>query len=402
MMSVHPLETAEGALLMECLKPPARQDPARLSSLADAPGLRPELALQRAAEHGAAGFMQRALRQVPGAGPVSLREGIDAMATLVRMRNMKLATDLGEVMGALQGAGVRALTFKGPTTSLQLHGDVGIRPSNDLDVLVPPDALNEAMRLVTGLGFRRDPKFDLRDMEPNLAHHIAYLRGGTTLEVHVRLFSNAGFANESFDVLWPGRRPCTIPGGPVATLDVGRQALHLALHGSWHGFGCLKWLADIGALLNDSAEISWTDLLEDAEHSEWRRPLLLALHLASEALELPLSPAVEERVTADKRFLDRKASTCVRRWFPEEAPVDRRTLEGVFFRLGLLESANVLRELKRLLFRPNSADWNMLPFLSPRTPVVFSIIRPLRIVFRYTGAAAQLAWRRLFPKSTPS
>jgi hypothetical protein len=53
----------------------------------------------------------------------------------------------------LADAGVRSVALKGPLLGEAIYGDPGRRPSSDIDLLVSPEQLQTAVRVVRGLGY---------------------------------------------------------------------------------------------------------------------------------------------------------------------------------------------------------------------------------------------------------
>ena len=62
-----------------------------------------------------------------------------------------------EVLDTLNKAGIRALSLKGSVLARDLHGDVATRSSIDVDVLVAPADLRDAVAAVAELGWRWEP-----------------------------------------------------------------------------------------------------------------------------------------------------------------------------------------------------------------------------------------------------
>jgi hypothetical protein len=74
-------------------------------------------------------------------------------------RKWGTATELAslEVLHQLEVAGIRALPLKGSLLARELYGDVAARSSIDIDVLVAPDDLRNAVTAVAELGWRWQP-----------------------------------------------------------------------------------------------------------------------------------------------------------------------------------------------------------------------------------------------------
>jgi Uncharacterised nucleotidyltransferase len=58
-----------------------------------------------------------------------------------------------QASGALSNAGIRSAPLKGPQLSESIHGDAGRRLSSDIDLLVAPEQLDEAVAVVRQLGY---------------------------------------------------------------------------------------------------------------------------------------------------------------------------------------------------------------------------------------------------------
>ena len=71
-------------------------------------------------------------------------------------RRWGAATELAslEILDRLTTEGIRALPLKGSLLARELYGDVGARSSIDIDILVAPEDLRDAVRVLSELGWR--------------------------------------------------------------------------------------------------------------------------------------------------------------------------------------------------------------------------------------------------------
>jgi Uncharacterised nucleotidyltransferase len=69
------------------------------------------------------------------------------------MRALMLDTTLRRVVTALEDAGVPTLPIKGTTLADRVHGDPGLRPTTDVDVLVPRAQIRSAVDALQALGY---------------------------------------------------------------------------------------------------------------------------------------------------------------------------------------------------------------------------------------------------------
>lgn len=103
-------------------------------------------------------------RVVARAGPDAfprLRRGVYDTADKTRSRGEIQAVVQGAVLERLTEAGIAAAPLKGPDLALRVHGDLALRPCADIDVIVAPDRLRDAVGVVQTLGYGAGPSPDV-------------------------------------------------------------------------------------------------------------------------------------------------------------------------------------------------------------------------------------------------
>ena len=80
-----------------------------------------------------------ALKRVPGLEiPQLARQELQKRSDACRMQAMRHCIHLASMLKAFNRAGIPVMPMKGPILSLELYGDVGLRQSHDLDLMVTP------------------------------------------------------------------------------------------------------------------------------------------------------------------------------------------------------------------------------------------------------------------------
>ncbi|WP_176444969.1 nucleotidyltransferase domain-containing protein [Paenibacillus herberti] len=194
---------------------------------------------------------------------------------------MMLAGESSRIHDELEVSGVRSLFLKGPTLAFELYGDLSLRNSSDLDILIDLKAVSGNLftldRLMERLGYQTD------DFEPSLfnewkwrQHHRTYYNSltKTFVEIHWRL-SPGPLMEPSFEELWRERRRSNLPSCSVYYLGSTHLFYYLTLHGARHGWFRLRWLLDMDRLLRRN--VDW-----DAVRKLLRR--FQALHLGDQTL----------------------------------------------------------------------------------------------------------------------
>ena len=98
----------------------------------------------------------------------------------IAARTLALDLTMGEVVRALDAAGIDCLLLKGPALARRLYGNVpGIRNYGDIDLLVPPGHFGDAGRVLASLGFEDHGK-RIRASEAAGLPARPWRRGGDT------------------------------------------------------------------------------------------------------------------------------------------------------------------------------------------------------------------------------
>jgi len=174
---------------------------------------------------------------------------------------LKLCAEMTEIDVLFGKNKIKTFFLKGPVLALELYGDISLRTSGDLDILVSIDQLEAVNDLLNKVGYTKDEYFSttLDDWKWR-HHHLTYYHSdkGIKLEVHWRL--NPGPSKEpSFRELWDRRSVVNFSGQNIHLLGKEDLFLFLVTHGARHGWSRLRWLVDIHKLINK--EMNWKSLI---------------------------------------------------------------------------------------------------------------------------------------------
>lgn len=168
----------------------------------------------------------------------------------VAARTLALDLTMGEVVRALDAAGIDCMLLKGPVLARRLYGNVpGIRNYGDIDLLVPPGHFGDAGRVLASLGFEDDGK-KFRASEAAQLKARPWRRGGdtsVTVDLH-RGFHCVTDRSAWWDLLSLHRETILVEGQPVAIPDRAGCAAITALHAARPGSPA-KPVEDLGRAL---------------------------------------------------------------------------------------------------------------------------------------------------------
>jgi len=164
------------------------------------------------------------------------------------IRMLQMAGEMSRLCDEFAARSIRVIMLKGPVLGALLYGDMSLRISKDIDMLVSADDLERAEHALLELGYelyREVPRI-FNDWKWK-THHLAYVHAhsGIQVELHWKMNQDCG-KEPDFEELWSRRR---IFADSIAYLSEHDMFLQLVQHGARHGWFRLRWLLDIDRLL---------------------------------------------------------------------------------------------------------------------------------------------------------
>jgi hypothetical protein len=317
---------------------------------------------------------------------------MDVMRTLERktmkntMRMMQLCQETSVVSHVLTERGVRSIVLKGPAIAEDIYGDVALRTSNDLDILVAYRDVPKAADLLTEMGYEQVGK-----LPPNIlgdqkwrSHHVEYRHPlkGTCIEIHWRLHPGPG-KEPRFQELWERRRTSTRNGPSVHLLSQEDLFVFLIGHGARHAWFRLRWLADIDRMVRQPMD--WRKVVRLLAKYQQSHLAGQALLLAAKLIRSPMIGGLEQ--TTRRKRSEQSAEEAL--WFirnqvslhddfvPED--INRRHQR---YLLSIKSTSQKLLYYSNMLY-PYPIDERTLP-LPRQLHLLYLILRPILWAFRQT------------------
>lgn len=199
------------------------------------------------------------------------------------------------VLDAFESAGLKTLVLKGPALATLYYPDLGARPMQDFDILVPTHQAPDALGLLSTLGFTSKP----RDGEVFKPGYLSVIHGyqftdaeGFEMDLHWHVFPDC-CRPDSDDDLWAGAIPLDIEGLATRALNPADQLLHICVHGMrWNPVPPVRWAADAVLSMTRADGMDWSRLIGQATKRRFIIPLREALRYLHDALDAPVPPDV--------------------------------------------------------------------------------------------------------------
>ncbi|PEZ83320.1 nucleotidyltransferase family protein [Bacillus sp. AFS017274] len=285
---------------------------------------------------------------------------------------LQLSGEMEQISKLFNESDIRLLFLKGPVIAHDLYGDISLRTSKDLDIIIPMTDLEKAEEILITNGYEKENQPNFLNEWKWRNHHIAFFHkhNKIQIEVHWRLEPFPS-KEPSFNELWERKRTSTITRSPTYFLGKEDLFFYLVSHGARHGWFRLRWLLDIDLMLKKGLNLDKTEKL----FKKYKRQHLggQALILASQLLKTPINKRMKF-LTAGNR------SKVLSEWsifFIEEMNQFNYPKEYTV----LLKSKTQIFLTKMKAFYPDSRDVETIK-LPKSLHFLYFILRPFLLVWR--------------------
>jgi Uncharacterised nucleotidyltransferase len=208
--------------------------------------------------------------------------------------NQLLFKRAAEAIEALAAAGIETIVLKGASLAVLSYGDVGVRPMDDVDLLVPFARAGDAIESLRAAGWspeRDDP------VAWTKVHHSLGFTGPDGGQVDLHWFALWQPARD--EELWRTSTSLDLAGAATRAPSAADQLLLACVHGTpWSPLPPFRWIADATVVVRSAGEsLDWDRLVFEAE----RRRLTVASAAALAYLREEFGVAVPEATLARLR-----------------------------------------------------------------------------------------------------
>jgi Uncharacterised nucleotidyltransferase len=213
--------------------------------------------------------------------PASVWEDLrqDYLSSLITTRIQQ--EKIIEVIKALRQANLEVILLKGADIQHRLYGDPEVRPMVDLDVLLGPDDLPRAARVLAGIGYRLAPKY--RDPAPGywqlLGEAVHYINPTDNLllvDLHWEIGAMMYYYRIPYAPLRRDAQSISYNGSKVYILSSEHLLIHLGLNAHKDLLCAVLRVLDLILLLSRQS-VDWRRVMQEAAAFGCQRPVYLTL-----------------------------------------------------------------------------------------------------------------------------
>jgi hypothetical protein len=321
--------------------------------------------------------------------PVDIKSELRSRFERKAYQGLINAAELNRLYKVFQDNGIPVLPLKGSLLALQLYGNLALRHSGDIDLLIDPRQVDLADQILRKRYHRIVPAFHLTPYQKKqfdrLFQHVGYQHDqmNINVELHWRATYNRGFQTMDFAWLRSRAHPEPVPGSPLPAMSPEDSLLYLCAHGALHYWYRLFWLVDLAKAIQKYQGIDWDGLVATATKLGLVRPLVQGVILAHLFLDAPLADPVLAYARRDRKidYLIKEACwhiLCPLAPQPKALPL----LQCLKAQMGLLRLCSDFRYKFRTLQRISVGDYGEFMSLPDLLFPLYYLIRPILWMYR--------------------
>jgi Uncharacterised nucleotidyltransferase len=211
-------------------------------------------------------------------------------------RNQLLFTDGAALLSALEAAGVATMLLRGAAMAVAYHGDAGVRPMNDLDVLVRAGDMDRARRVAEAEGWRLvagSEPFERREAAAALRNDQ-----GRVIRLHWQPSRNVA-PEAGSEPMWQRAIEITFRDTATRVPSAADHLVYACIDGARANSGStLRWVTDGSVLIGAVPGLDWDAVVSEAGRHHVSLLVGEALRYLVEALDVDLPHGAVEALAA--------------------------------------------------------------------------------------------------------
>jgi len=353
--------------------------PGRLQQNVDWPML-----LRLADHHGVSSLLYQSLFSIgDSAAPTEVLQSLRRRHDINVHKCLFLTRELVHVLDNLDALGIEVMPYKGVVLSQILYGDMALRQSGDMDLLLHARDLPRTKKKASELGYTANLTLseaaERAYMRSGYECTFDHARGRNLLELQWAL--QPKFYSVDFDLTGVFSRAMTVSvaGRQAKTPSPEDLLLILSLHAAKHVWGRLIWLCDI-AQITKRPDVNWDWINSQAKALGIERIMHVTLLLAKSLLGAGIPSSPNSTLLSDAA--SHTLADSIRVEMANGVSCNAESLDYFWLMMRLRERrADRLRFLRRLTFTPGPGEWEAIQLPAGLFPL-YRVVRLWRLTAR--------------------
>lgn len=357
----------------------------RIRSLLHNP-IRWNILFQLADEHGVEPLLCQALQNLSDSIPPDEMQFLRRKYQTNLHKALFLSRELIRILERVSTLGVDVMPYKGLALAELLYGDIALRQTGDIDLLIRTQDLPIIRDAIRELGYTPHDSFtpaqERAYLKSGYEHAFDGTAGPNLLELQWAI--QPRFYAIDFDMAGLFARAVTVSvaGRLVKTPCPEDLLLVLSAHAAKHVWERLVWLCDIAQLVK-MPSLNWQRIWQDANRLGMSRILQVTLLAADRLLGATIPVSARAHLTDDSAL---RLTDELQAQIADEAPYNVESLSYFRLMMRLRERpADRLRFLNRLILTPGPGEWQAVRLPRPLFPL-YRLVRLSRLAARLVRA----------------
>ena len=320
--------------------------------------------------------------------PSNVLSDLRSRSQEVACYNLSLARELLAIVKLCKSQQIPVLPYKGSVLATLLYGNLTLRSSSDLDIVVLPTDFFKVKALLNKRGYQTVSAPTREDLQ-EICYRSNYECPLISKDSKIIVELHPAFADPC--LLFPLKladildelNSVSILGTSLPCLQQETLLIVLCMHGCKDVWKQLKWICDIAQLISLSPHLDWEKVWQRAEKLASRRRLFLGLLLANQLFDTPLPETVLQKINSDSK-IQVFAQSILQRLFTSD---DFSVFDKVFLWFICDSLTDTVRQYFKYLgylIRPNPRDLDLV-YLPVWLYFLYYFIRPVRLIWQYGG-----------------
>ena len=337
--------------------------------------------------HGTQPLLYQALSKVEGAVDREQMRALEQRYQINLHKALFLSRELIRIVDHLSAIGIVVMPYKGLPLAEAIYGDISLRQSGDIDMLIRAVDLSRIRKAVAEFGYTpHSPLSEAQEQEYLKSGYECAFDGpaGRNL-LEVQWAIQPRFYAVEFDMegLFDRAMELTVAGHAMKTPSVEDLFLVLSLHAAKHVWGRLIWLCDLERIMT-LPELNWNWIATQAAAMGAVRIVRVSLLLANRLLETPIPAAAEANLPRDLQA--QALAEEIQVHLASDTAYDVESLSYFRLMLRLRErQTDRLRFVHRLAFTPGPGEWAAIR-LPPSLFPLYRLVRLSRLAARLVSS----------------
>ena len=379
-------ETDWSLLLAACSPIRGPEKLEKLCRLLQKPDRWPALA-DRADRHGVTFLLWHTLSDVGDLMPAREMQRLEHRYRTNVHKSLFFARELIRIFDCLEALAVDVMPYKGVVLAETVYGDMALRQSGDIDLLIRVRDFPRIRDAVQRLGYMPHLPLSPREEEAYLRSGYEYTfdspAGRNLLELQWALQPRFYAVDMDIEGLFQRSVPVTIAGRSMKTLSPEDLLLVLSLHAAKHAWGRLIWLCDIARIMSQP-NLKWDWIRQQASELGIVRILSVTLLLANRLLGVSMPTSFDGMLAEDATVHTMAEEIGAAIENGAACDVESFSYFGLMLRLRE-RPADQMRFLSRLVFTPGPNEWKAI-HLPPALFPLYRVVRLSRLAARVARA----------------